>query len=72
MRLGKVHISHSYVVDLDNKDMVEHAMDSLHEDLMNSYKREKLYTLIKAVEAPEANESEIPDFLTEDAQVDDD
>jgi len=65
MRLGKVQIGHSYVVDLDDKDMVDHAKDALYEDLMNAVKYDELPSNIEAVNAPDASEGDIPDFLTE-------
>lgn len=33
MRLGRVEFSVSYVVDLDNPDMVAHAEDALYDDV---------------------------------------
>jgi len=68
MRLGRVQISHSYVVNLDNEDMVEHARDALYEDLMNAVKFDELHSNIEVVEDPDATETEIPDFLTENIE----
>lgn len=66
MKLGRVQISHSYIVDLDNKEMVSEAKDCLYEDLMNSVKYDTLYGEIEAVKAPDADEGDIPEFLTEE------
>ena len=63
MRLGKVCISHSYIVDLDNQDMVDEAKDCFYEDICNAIKYDEIYGDIKVVEAPEAKESDIPEFL---------
>jgi len=63
MRLGRVQISHSYVVDLDNKEMVEDGTEALYDDLMNAVKFDELGANIVVLEAPDASESDIPDFL---------
>ena len=64
MRLGRVQV-HSYVVDLDNEEMVQHAKDSLFDDLTN---HSEVYSFIDVVEDPDANEGEIADFLKEETE----
>ena len=63
MRLGRVQISHSYVVDLDNQEMVEHGKEALFEDLMNAVKFDELWSNIQVEKDPEASENDIPEFL---------
>jgi hypothetical protein len=63
MRLGKVRLVSEYVVNLDNEDMVEDAKICLYEDIMNAVKFDELPSYIDVVEAPEACESDIPEFL---------
>ena len=65
MRLGRVQISHSYVVDLDNKEMVEDGTEALYDDLMNAVKFDELGANIVVLEDSTATEDEIPSFLTE-------
>jgi hypothetical protein len=59
MRLGRVCITHSYVVDLDNADMVQAAQDALYEDIMSAVKYDELGVNIKTIEAPEASVSDM-------------
>ena len=67
MKLGKVVINLEYVVDLDNKEMVEHAQDALYEDLMSAYKYNGLANWIGIKEGDEnLSESDIPEFLLEE------
>lgn len=61
-RLGRVQV-HSYVVDLDNEEMVDHAKECLYDDLSH---HSELWSFIDVVEDPNADEGEIPEFLTED------
>ena len=63
MKLGKVKISHEYVVDLEKPDQIDDAKEALYTDLMNAVKFDEVYSLINVEEAPEATESDIPDFL---------
>lgn len=68
MRLGRVCINHSYVVDLDNPDMVQEAKDCLYEDLMNAYKYNEFGDNIDVVEDKTASEEDIPEFLLEEVK----
>ena len=63
MRLGRVQVTHSYVVDLDNETMIEEAKDALYEDLTNAAKEYDLYSMIHVYEDQQASKDEIPDFL---------
>lgn len=64
MRLGRVYIEFSYVVDLDNQDMVDHAVESIHDDIMN-YGKYNEGLAVNTEEKPDLTESDIPSFLTE-------
>ena len=66
MRLGKVYFHASYIVDLDDKDMVDHAKDCIYEDVTNSVKYDEVACWIKVEEAPDADEGDIPEFMRED------
>jgi hypothetical protein len=65
-RLGRVGITTSYVVDLDNEAMVQDAIEALFEDLSN---QENLALLIDVYADLNAEESEICDFLLEETKV---
>jgi hypothetical protein len=68
MRLGRVQITHSYVVDLDNDSMVQEAQDSLYDDIMNAVKFDELGSWIDTIEDKDADEGEIADFLLEGSE----
>ena len=72
MRMGKVIISAEYFVDLDNNGMVDEAKECLYEDIMNAVKHEELHNYIEVEPAPEANESDIPEFLLDKVEDYDD
>lgn len=59
MRLGKVCITHHYVVDLDNEEMVDGAKLELYEDIKNGFE----YSWMDIVEDSSLSESDIPEFL---------
>lgn len=62
-RLGRVYIDFGYIVDLDNKEMVDEARNCLIEDLMNAFKYSELEQYVDVEEAPDASEDSIPEFL---------
>jgi len=65
-RLGRVTYSASYVVDLNNKAMVDEAFDCVLEDITNAVKLNEVYDGIKISEADETlKPSDIPSFLKE-------
>jgi len=66
MRLGRVYFSSSYVVDLDNKDMVQQAKDAVYEDVCSANKYDEMDVWIKSEADEGATESDIPDFLLEE------
>jgi hypothetical protein len=62
-RLGRVTYSVNYVVDLDNKDMVDEAKQCVFEDVMNAVKYDEVTNWINVEDAPDADPSDIPEFL---------
>ena len=63
IRLGRVKIGWSYVVDLDDEEMIRQATDALYEDLMNAVKYDELHLWIDHEEDDEATEEDIAGFL---------
>jgi hypothetical protein len=66
MRLGKVVYKIEYTVDLNNKDMVDHAKECIAEDVDAAVKYNEVYDSIDVIRDPKAKVSNIPDFLMED------
>lgn len=67
-RVGYVELTVRYAVDLDDKEMVQQAQDCIYEDVSNMVKYEEIAAWIKVHKAdPKLRESDIPDFLLEDA-----
>jgi hypothetical protein len=66
MRLGKVSFGSAYVVDLDNKEMVEHAKEAVYDDLTSAVKFGDAFNSLLVEEAPDAEEGEIPEFLLDE------
>lgn len=62
-RLGYVRICHKYLVDLDDESMVEYAKDAIYDDISQMTKYDETYDAISIVEAPDAKEEDIPEFL---------
>lgn len=63
MRLGVVELKVSYVVDLDNKDMVENAIDTVADDIYSMVKHDEVANWIKREERNGLKESEIEDIV---------
>lgn len=59
----KVTLDLYYMVRDDDESMQEHAKTCLYEDIMNLVKYNELYDAITLVDAPEAKEEDIPEFL---------
>lgn len=62
----KVMLDLYYMVRADDEQMVERAKDCLLEDIMSLVKYEGLYNSIRLVDAPDATEEDIPEFLLEE------
>ena len=71
MKLGRITVP-GYVVDLDDQNMIDEAKDCLAEDICNAVKYNELHSYLKVIEAPEASENDIPDFLTEEDENEED
>ena len=55
-----------YVVRSGDDEMIQRAKECFYEDIMNAYKYDEVFDMIDIVEAPEAAESDIPEFLLEE------
>jgi hypothetical protein len=64
-KIGRVYFCLEYFVDLNDNDMVEHAKDSLFEDIHSLVKYQEVYECIGVQESPEHNYDDIADFLKE-------
>ncbi|MCK4260342.1 MAG: hypothetical protein KAX49_15300 [Halanaerobiales bacterium] len=64
-RLGRVYVNLGYTVDLDNDNMIDEAIECIHEDINNSLKHAELDAYIKIDLDPSAKEEDIPEFLLE-------
>lgn len=64
MRLGRVKFEISYVVDLDDNEMVRLAKNSLYDDLDNIVKYGE-YPSTEYIEDCSLSKDDIPEFLTE-------
>lgn len=66
-KIGRVHFCLEYFVDLNDNDMVEHAKDSLWDDIHSLVKHEEIYQCIGVEESPEHTYEDIADFLKEES-----
>jgi hypothetical protein len=72
-RLGRVEFKISYVVDLENENMVDEARQCVFEDVMTAVKYDEVDKNIDIVEDSTADAEDIPEFLsgpTEDEDID--
>lgn len=69
MRTGRI-IVYSYVVNLDDEEMVERAKTCAYEDIMNAVKYNEVGNLLSVVEDSTLKEEDIPEFLREVDEVD--
>ena len=65
MKLGRVVVQ-SYVVDLDNEEMVDRAMTCTYEDIMNAVKYNEVGNMLSTVEIPDGDPADIPEFLKDE------
>lgn len=70
MRLGRISFTTDYVVDLDNADMVAHAMSVIQEDLFGVYKDDSIEDYVHIEEDFTLTEEMIHEFLYEFHKVD--
>lgn len=73
-RYGRVFFEISYVVDLDNRDMVDDAKQCVFEDVMSAVTNDEVAECIKIKPDATASEADIPEFLLgrQDEDEDDD
>lgn len=69
-KLGRVEFKISYVVDLENENMIDEARQCVYEDVMNAVKYDEVAENIDVTDDPSAKAEDIPEFLTE--RIDDD
>ena len=69
--LGRVTFNVSYVVDLDNKNMVDDAKQCVFEDVMNAVKHDEVAALITVATDSTATQEDIPEFLLDYEQDND-
>jgi hypothetical protein len=65
MKMGRVCLDLNYIVDMDNDEMVKHAVESLYEDLMQGVKYGNISNWIDVIEDKNATADMIPEFLLE-------
>ncbi len=61
-RLGRVVMALSYVVDMDNPDMIQEAKDCLFEDICNAVKYNEIDNF-EIIPDKTLKTEDIPDFL---------
>ena len=66
MKLGRISLDLNYIVDMDNEEMVRHAIEALYEDLMQGVKYGDLANWIRISEDKDAKEDMIPEFLLDE------
>ena len=67
-KFKRVTLDLYYVVRAGDDDMIQHAKDSLYEDIMSAYKSGNLYDYIRVIDAPDAKEEDIPEFLLDNTE----
>lgn len=68
MRLGKISFTTDYVVDLDNEEMVAHAMAVIQEDLFSVYKDDSIEDYVHIEEDPTLTIDMIHEFLLDEKE----
>ena len=59
----RVVLDLGYVVRDGDEEMEQHAKISFYEDIMSLVKHDELYDAITVIDAPDAKEEDIPEFL---------
>lgn len=57
-----------YVVRAGDDEMIQRAKTAFYEDIMCAYKFDEAWDHITMVEAPDATEADIPEFLLEEQE----
>lgn len=64
-KLGRVEFKISYVIDLENEDMIDEAKQCVYEDIMNAMKYNEVAENIDVIDDPSAKVEDIAEFLLE-------
>jgi hypothetical protein len=62
-KFKRVVLDLGYVVRDGDEEMERHAMTFLYEDIMCLAENDELYDAITVIDAPDAKEEDIPEFL---------
>ena len=62
----RVILDLGYVVRDGDEEMERHAMTALYDDIMNLIKYDEVFDAITIIDAPDAKEEDIPEFLLEE------
>ena len=65
-KLKRVVLDLGYVVRDGDEEMERHAMIALYDDIMNLIKYDEVFDAITIIDAPDAKEEDIPEFLLEE------
>lgn len=68
-RLGRVRLEFSYVADLDNENMVNHAADAVYDDIIAAVHSGGRDICAEIVEDPTLSEGDIPSFLLDEENM---
>ena len=69
MKYKRLTLDLGYVVRAGDDQMIQHAKEAFYEDIMNAVKYDELFDWIDVVDAPEATEADIPEFLLEEEDL---
>ena len=69
MKYKRLIIDLGYVVRAGDDEMIQCAKTAFYEDIMSMYKYDELFDAIQTVDAPEATEADIPEFLLETEEI---
>jgi hypothetical protein len=67
-KFKRVILDLGYVVRDGDEEMERHAMISIYEDIMCLVKHDEVYDAITVIDAPDAKEEDIPEFLLEEQE----
>lgn len=62
----RVILDLGYVIRAGDDQMEQHAKESIYEDIMNLVKYDEVFDAITIIDAPDAKEEDIPEFLLEE------
>lgn len=69
MKYKRLIIDLGYVVRAGDDEMIQHAKTAFYEDIMNMAKYDELFDAIDTVDALDATEADIPEFLLETEKI---